>query len=65
MQLDELIRIIRASGGQCHVLGYANALLEKINRVEATGKFKSLIAQLQSARESGDFRGRLLNRSIG
>lgn len=60
MQLDELKKIIQNSGGQCFALVYADALLAKINRLEAVGGYESLIAQLSSAKEQGDFRGRVL-----
>lgn len=35
----ELTMIIRASGGESGVLEYVDALLEKINRLEAAGSF--------------------------
>ncbi len=60
MQLDELNEIIRGAGGQCFALGYAEALLEKINRIESVDGYEALIGQLRSAREEGDFRGRVL-----
>ena len=60
MQRDELTAIIRAAGGKCWALEYADALLEKINRLEAAKGYESLIGQLRSAKESGDFRGRVL-----
>jgi hypothetical protein len=60
MQLDELIGIIRAAGGGDNAVAYAAALLTKLNRLEAGGGCDALIAQLRSAREAGDFRGRVL-----
>jgi hypothetical protein len=60
MKLDELQAIIQAAGGGRNALAYADSLLTKINHVEGTGRYKSLVAQLSSAREAGDFRGRVL-----
>lgn len=60
MELAELKTIIQAAGGQCWALGYAAALLEKISLLEAVGGFASLLAQLRSAKEPGDLRGRVL-----
>lgn len=56
----ELKAIIQAAGGKCWALEYADALLEKINRLEAASKYASLFTQLRSAKESGDFRSRVL-----
>lgn len=56
----ELKAIIQAAGGKCWALEYADALLEKINLLEAASKYASLLTQLRSAKESGDFRGRVL-----
>ena len=41
-------------------MAYADALLEKIDRVEASGRFAGLLSQFCTAREAGDFRGRVL-----
>src|ERR1700730_2119958 len=60
MQLDELTRIIQAAGGGPNAIGYAECLLTKLNRLEATNHYGALIAQLRAAREQGDFRGRVL-----
>ncbi|WP_129212837.1 hypothetical protein [Crenobacter cavernae] len=60
MQRDELIAIIQTAGGKCGPLGYADALLEKINRLEAAGGYEALFAQLRPAKEQGDLRGRVL-----
>ncbi len=60
MGLAELKAIIRAAGGECMALDYAEALLEKINRLEAAGGYATMFAQLRSANEPGDFRGRIL-----
>lgn len=60
MELAELKAIIQAAGGECWALDYAEALLEKINHLEAVGGYASLFAQLRSAKEPGDFRGRVL-----
>lgn len=56
----ELKAIIQVAGGGCWALDYAEEFLEKINRLEATGDYASLFAHLQRAKESGDFRGRVL-----
>lgn len=60
MQLDELNKIIQNAGGQCFALGYAESLLEKINRIESVDGYGVLITQFQAAREEGDLRGRVL-----
>lgn len=60
MELVELKSIVQAAAGECWALDYAEALLEKINRLEAAGGYGSLFAQLRSAKEPGDFRGRIL-----
>ncbi len=60
MQLDELTSIIQAAGGGSGPLGYAKALLNKINRLEDAGGYESMLVQLRSAKEQGDFRGRVL-----
>ncbi len=60
MKLEELKTIIQNAGGKCWALGYAEELLEKTNRLEATGKYNALMQQFRSAREPGDFRGRVL-----
>ena len=56
----ELKEIIQAAGGGCWALGYAGALLDKITRLQAAGGYPKLFKQLLSAKESGDFRGRVL-----
>lgn len=60
LQQDELTTIIQAAGGKCWALKYADALLKKINCLEVAGGYETLIAQLRSAKEPGDFRGRVL-----
>jgi hypothetical protein len=62
MELAELKGIIQAAGGGCWALDYAEALLklEKINRLEAVGGYASLLAQLRSANQPGNLRGRVL-----
>lgn len=60
LRQDQLTTIIRAAGGECWALGYTDTLLKKINRLEAAGGYETLIAQLRSAKEPGDFRGRVL-----
>jgi len=56
----ELKAIIQAAGGGYWALDYAKEFLKKINRLEATDGYAPLFAQLQSAKEPGDFRGRVL-----
>lgn len=60
MTEEELNNIIQNSGGKCWALGYAKALLEKINLLEENSCYKPLLKQLKTAREQGDFRGRVL-----
>jgi hypothetical protein len=60
MQLEELNQVIRAAGGGKNALVYAEALLEKVNRVESAKQYAPLLDQLRAAREQGDFRGRVL-----
>jgi|SRR5471032_1932995 len=60
MELDELKAIIQGAGGGQFTVNYADELLEKINRLESTNGYKDLLAQLRSAKEEGDFRGRVL-----
>ena len=56
----ELKAIIQAAGGECWALDDADALLEKINRLETAGGYGSLLTQFRSAKEPGDLRGRVL-----
>lgn len=56
----ELQTIIQAAGGGCWALDYAGALLKKITRLEAVRGYATLFKQLRSAKDSGDFRGRIL-----
>jgi hypothetical protein len=60
MTLEELRRVIESAGGGPNALVYAESLLEKVNRLEATRRYDKLLTQLRSANEPGDFRGRLL-----
>jgi hypothetical protein len=60
VQLNELKAIVQAAGGGCNALEYAEPLLKKINRLEGAGGYETLLAQLQAAKEEGDFRGRVL-----
>lgn len=60
MELTDLEASIKAAGGGPNALAYAENLLTKINRLEATARYQPLLAQLRSAREAGDFRGRVL-----
>jgi len=60
MDLAELSQVIERSGGRSGALEYAEALLQKISRLEATGGYGQLFKQLSSSREQGDFRGRVL-----
>ena len=56
----ELKAIIQAGGGGCWALDYAGALLEKVTSLEAAGGYGTLFTQLRSAKQPGDFRGRVL-----
>jgi hypothetical protein len=60
VKIDELRAAIGAAGGEGNALEHADALLGKINRLEATGRYRELLDQLTRAREAGDFRGRVL-----
>jgi hypothetical protein len=60
MEISELLGVIKNAGGGVHAAEYSEALLHKINRIEATGKYKMMLKQLRAARQFGDFRGRLL-----
>jgi hypothetical protein len=60
VEIAELRAAIGAAGGEGNALEYADALLGKINRLERTGRYRDLLDQLISAREPGDFRGRVL-----
>jgi len=60
MQLLELQQVIARAGGGPFAAEYAPAFLRKINRLEASGRYQELIAQLRRARQAGDFRGRVL-----
>lgn len=64
MKLCELESVINAAGGGQNALDYASALLEKINRLEFATRYSALLKQLFSAKEQGDFRGRLLEVSF-
>jgi hypothetical protein len=58
--LEELTKVVRSAGGGLNALDYANALLRKINVIAESKRFSALLAQLSTAREAGDFRGRVL-----
>jgi hypothetical protein len=60
MKIEDLHRVIRAAGGGDLALEYAQPLLEKIHRLEATGQYRSLMRQLRQVRNEGDLRGRVL-----
>jgi len=60
MTIEELTRVIESAGGSTNALAYADALLGKLNRIEEAGKFAALLSQFRTAREAGDFRGRVL-----
>ena len=60
MSIAELKAIIRSAGGECRALDYAEALLDKINRLETAGGYRSLLTQFRPAGEPDDFRGRVL-----
>jgi len=47
-RLPDYQAIIQAAGGERRALDCAPALLEKINRLGATGKYAALFAQLRS-----------------
>lgn len=60
MTIEELTRVIESAGGSTSALAYADDLLGKLNRIEEAGRFAALLNQLRTAREAGDFRGRVL-----
>jgi hypothetical protein len=60
MNIEEVRTAISAAGGRENALAYAEALLEKLNRLEATGSYRALFRQLLASHEPGDFRGRVL-----
>lgn len=60
MQLNQVEEMIRAAGGGDNALAYAEALREKVNRIEGQRQFAPLLRQLRASREQGDFRGRIL-----
>jgi hypothetical protein len=60
MTLDDLKQVIAQAGGGPFAVEYAGRLLSKLQNLEATGRYRELFAQLRSAREAGDFRGRVL-----
>ena len=60
MQLEELKEIIQSAGGGENPLAYAEALLDKVNRIETDKHSAALLGQLRAAKEQGDFRGRVL-----
>ena len=59
MNINELRNLIQAAGGRENALAYAEPLLTKINRVSAHAQYGWLIDEFRSAREEGDFRGRV------
>nr|WP_311529695.1 hypothetical protein [uncultured Ralstonia sp.] len=60
MLLAQVEEMIRAAGGGDNALAYAEALREKVSRIEGLRQFAPLLAQLCASREQGDFRGRVL-----
>jgi hypothetical protein len=60
MELLKLMDVIKSAGGGDHAAEYAEALLLKLNKIEATGQYKAMLKQLYAARQFGDFRGRVL-----
>lgn len=60
MKIEQLRHSIQKAGGGDNALAYADALLEKINRLESTKRYTALLRQLSSSRQHGDFRGRVL-----
>lgn len=59
MDLCKLNKIIQDAGVGSNALGYAPELLEKIDSLDES-KYSALLKQLASARDKGDFRGRVL-----
>ncbi len=59
MDLCKLNKIIQDAGVGSNALGYAPELLEKIDSLDES-KYSALLKQLASARDEGDFRGRVL-----
>lgn len=60
MNIEDLQALITASGGGDNALEYAQLLLAKVNRLEASGRHEKLLRQLRQARQVGDLRGRVL-----
>ena len=60
MNLGELQGIVGASGGGPFAQGYAQILLAKIERLEATNDYGGLFQQFRESKQQGDFRGRVL-----
>lgn len=60
MDKQELVCIIKRAGGKTHAIGYADELLQKVNKLEENGGFCGLMKQFKTSSEEGDFRGRVL-----
>src|SRR5688572_5511264 len=60
MERDELIAIVKAAGGGENALAYTDDLLAKVNGLEAAEAYDKLLKQFGTAKEEGDFRGRVL-----
>ncbi len=60
MKIEELREVIQKAGGGANALEYADALLEKVNRLEGSKACDAILRQLFASREQGDFRGRVL-----
>ena len=58
--ITELNQIIQAAGGQCHALGYAQTLLEKLTLLHSSDQYSALFKQFKAAKNEGDLRGRVL-----
>jgi hypothetical protein len=59
MDKAQLEAIIVAAGG-VGALGNADDLLDMIGRLDATGRYEAMLRQFNTARDAGDFRGRVL-----
>lgn len=60
MELAELLSVIRNAGGGAGATEYADSLLIKLNQLESVGRYGAMLKQLRTARQFGDFRGRVL-----
>jgi hypothetical protein len=60
ISLAELQGAIQAAGGGATAVEYADPLLEKVHRLEATGRYHELMRQFRKVANEGDLRGRVL-----